>query len=310
MLKIGLIGAGRWGKIYLKTIEKNTRCRINALLSKNSEVNNLISKSCEIYSSSEDFFRKEMQAVIIATPPKTHLEFVTMAVEKKIPVLVEKPLTTSVEESINAREIAKRNSCLVVVDHIHVFSNAFQALKANILKLGKIYEIESFAGNFGPYRNDVSVLWDWAPHDISMILDLLNATASDANILSYDNKKKFDKIISETLYIKLNIKNILINISISNNIQKTRIFRVYCERGVIEYDDIKYAKVKIYPSQSKKILLDGEYQTCKFISAPPLDMVINCFIDLVIKKSNFHNSLDMGVEVVQIISKIEKLETC
>ena len=308
MLKIGLIGAGRWGNVYIKTIDKNTRCCINALLSKNPEVNNLISKSCEIYSSSEDFFRKEMQAVIIATPPKTHLEFVKIAVEKKIPVLVEKPLTTSVEESVNASEFAKRNNCLVVIDHIHVFSNAFQALKVNILKLGKIYEIESFAGNFGPYRNDVSVLWDWAPHDISMILDLLNATASDANILSYDNKKNYDKTTSETLSIKLNIKNILINISISNDIQKTRIFRVYCERGVIEYDDMKKEKVKIYPSQHKKKILDGEYQICKFISVPPLDVVINLFVDLVIKKSNFHKSLDMGVDVVRIISEIEKLE--
>jgi hypothetical protein len=196
----------------------------------------------------------------------------------------------------------------MMVDHIHVFSHAFQVLKANTVKLGRIYEIETFAGNFGPYRNDVSVLWDWAPHDVSMTLDLLNATASDTEILSYDNYKVYSGTISESLYIKLNVKKISVKISISNHIQKTRIFRVYCERGIIEYDDMKSEKVRIFACQYKKAILDGEHQICKVSSEPPLDVVINNFVDSVKNKSSSHKSLDMGVEVVRIISEIEKFE--
>ena len=308
MIKIGLIGAGRWGRNYIKTIEKSTSCSLNVVFSRNSEIKKLISEPCRILSSSKDFFEEDIHAVIIATPPKSHLEYIAMAVEKKIPLLVEKPLTVSLEEAIIVGEISKKTGSLMMVDHIHVFSHAFQVLKANTVKLGRIYEIETFAGNFGPYRNDVSVLWDWAPHDVSMTLDLLNATASDTEILSYDNYKVYSGTISESLYIKLNVKKISVKISISNHIQKTRIFRVYCERGIIEYDDMKSEKVRIFACQYKKAILDGEHQICKVSSEPPLDVVINNFVDSVKNKSSSHKSLDMGVEVVRIISEIEKFE--
>lgn len=308
MLKIGLIGAGRWGKVYIKTVEKNTRCYINAVLSNNSEVENLTSESYKIFSSQRDFFDEEIDAVIIATPPKYHLEYISMAAEKKIPLLVEKPLTTSLEEAIIVGEISKNTSSLMVVDHIHVFSHAFQILKENILSLGRICEIETVAGNFGPYRTDVSVLWDWAPHDISMILDLLNATASDVEVLTYSKKKTDLTTISESINIRLNVKNVQIKISISNHIQKIRKFRVYCEEGMIEYDDMKIDKVSIYPLLNKSLSHDTEYRVCKVKEEPPLDVVINHFVNLVEEKTKFHESLNVGIEVVHIISKIEKFE--
>jgi len=306
VLKIGLIGAGRWGKVYIKTIEKNTRCYINSLLSKTSEIENLTSDSCKIFSSSKDFFDEEIHAVIIATPPNSHLEYIAMAAEKKIPLLVEKPLTANLEEAIIVKELSKKTSSLIMVDHIHVFSHAFQVLKENILSLGRIYEIETVAGNFGPYRTDVSVLWDWAPHDISMILDLLNATASDAEVLTFSKKKIHSTIISELIDIRLNVKNIPIKISISNHIQKTRKFTVYCERGVIEYDDMKIEKVRIYPCLKKSLSQDAAYRMCKVRDELPLDVVINHFMNMVEIKSNSHESLDIGIEVVRIISAIEK----
>jgi len=308
VLKIGLIGAGRWGQVYIKTVEKNTRCYISALLRNNSEVKNLTSESYKIYSSQRDFFDEEFDAVIIATPPKYHLEYISMAAEKKIPLLVEKPLTASLEEAIIVGEISKNTNSLMMVDHIHVFSHAFRTLKENVLSLGRICEIEAVAGNFGPYRADVSVLWDWAPHDISMILDLLNATASDVEVLAY-SKQKTDSIKnSDSINIRLNVKNIPIKISISNHIKKTRKFRVYCERGVIIYDDMKIEKVKIYPLLNKSLRHDAEYRVCKVMEEPPLDVVVNHFMNLVEEKSNFHESLDAGIETVHIISKIEKFK--
>jgi predicted dehydrogenase len=308
VLKIGLIGAGRWGKVYIKTIEKNTRCFISSFLSNISEVKNLTDQSCKVFSSSRDFFDEEIHAVIIATPPNCHLEYIAMAAEKKIPLLVEKPLTANLEEAIIVREISKKTRSLIMVDHIHVFSHAFQVLKENIPSLGRIYEIETVAGNFGPYRSDVSVLWDWAPHDISMILDLLNATASDTEVLTYSKKKIDSTTFSELIDIRLNVKNIPIKISISNHIQKTRKFKVYCERGDIEYDDISIDKVTIYPSLNKSLSLDAAHHVCKVSDELPLDVVVNQFMNLVEIKSNFHESLEMGIEVVRIISSIEKSE--
>lgn len=308
MLKIGLIGAGRWGQVYVKTVEKNTRCYISAILRNNSEFKNLTSESYKIFSSQRDFFDEEFDAVIIAAPPKYHLEYISMAAEKKIPLLVEKPLTSSLEEANIVGEISKKTNSLMMVDHIHVFSHAFQTLKESILSLGRICEIEAVAGNFGPYRADVSVLWDWAPHDISMILDLLSATASDVEVLAY-SKQKTDSITnSDSINIRLNVKNIPIKISISNHIKKTRKFSVYCEEGVIVYDDMKIEKVTIYPFLNKSLRHDAEYRVCKVKEEPPLDVVVNNFMNLVEEKSNFHESLNAGIEVVHIISKIEKFK--
>ena len=127
-------------------------------------------------------------------------------------------------------------------------------------------------------------------------------------VLTYRKKKIDSNTISELIDIRLNVKNIPIKISISNHIEKTRKFKVFCERGVIEYDDMRIEKVTIYPSLNKSLSLDAAHYVCKVRVELPLDVVVNQFMNLVEIKSNFHESLEMGIEVVRIISAIEKSE--
>jgi predicted dehydrogenase len=304
VINVGLIGAGRWGVNFIKSIKNNKSYSLCAVASKNPTTKNLVDSSCRIFESYIDLLNfHNLQAVIIATPPKNHFAYIKLALINRIPVLVEKPLTCCLKEASEVIELSKKYETLVMVDHIHTYSHAYQLLKKNLCNLGKIYAIESYAGNFGPYRSDVNVLWDWSSHDISMLLDLLNAKYSDVNIISYFKK---DNSIGESLDIKLNIKGVAVNLLISNFIEKTRVFRVYCEGGIIEYDDLHEDKVKMYSSQEQKKILCGSYIKYPVNPEPALSVVLDKFAYMVNKNHKSHLSLSMGLEIVKVISSIEK----
>jgi len=304
VINVGLIGAGRWGINYIKSIQSSKSYSLCAVASKNPATKNLVESSCRIYESYNDLLNLDnLQALIIATPPKNHFNYIKLALINNIPVLVEKPLTCNIKEAAEVIDLSKKYETLVMVDHIHTYSHAYQALKKNLFNLGKVNYIESYAGNYGPYRSDVNVLWDWSSHDISMLLDLLNANFSDVNIISYFKK---DVSIGETLDIKLNIKGVVIKLQISNFIEKTRIFRVYCEEGIVEYDDLHEDKVKIYSSQEQKKILGGTYIKCPVSSEPALTVVLEKFAYMINKNHRSHSSLTMGLEIVKVISAIEK----
>ena len=106
-----------------------------------------------------------LDGIIISTPPKSHYEIVKKFINKGIPVLIEKPLTLSYNDSNNLLSIVNksRNNSIVLVDHIYLYDASFRILKTRVKNLGKIKSINSIGGSNGPFRKDVRPLWDWAP---------------------------------------------------------------------------------------------------------------------------------------------------
>src|SRR5262245_34852865 len=114
-----------------------------------------------------------VDAIIVASPPQLHAEMANAAVDAGLPVLIEKPLTMDLGEATALRDRAEERRALVMVGHTHLYHPAYRALKALAPRYGAILGIDAEAGNLGPYRSDVPVLWDWGPHDVALCLDLL-----------------------------------------------------------------------------------------------------------------------------------------
>ena len=122
-----------------------------------------------------DVFHSDVDGVVVATPVRTHFRLAKEALLHGKHVLVEKPLTASLAEAEELVSLAREQGCVLMVGHTFEYSPAVNELRKLIQAgdLGRIYSIEAERVNLGLFRNDINVIWDLAPHDVSILLYLL-----------------------------------------------------------------------------------------------------------------------------------------
>lgn len=165
---LGLIGCGYWGKNYVKTLRKIDNVNLKWICDKNlDEKNEIISGSLFTNDYNKVIEDKEVNAVIIATPPKTHYEIAKYAIENEKDVLVEKPITCDSKEAYELYELSEKNSRILMTGHIFLYNPAIRKLKE---VLGKdIFYFYSRRSGPGPILEDTNCMWNLAPHDISIM---------------------------------------------------------------------------------------------------------------------------------------------
>ena len=181
-LRLGLVGAGRWGQRYIATIGSMTGVSLGWIASRNPETAAL-APDAAVFPDWRQLVELDLDGVVIAAPPAVHGEMLRAFVDVRVPVMVEKPLCLDVEEARGLQYLVGARGIPVLVDHTQLFNPAYEALKVRAEFLGPVRFIRSDSMGFGPFRPDVGVLWDWAPHDISLCLDLLGAVPSSVSAL-------------------------------------------------------------------------------------------------------------------------------
>jgi len=296
VIRLGLIGAGRWGRNYINTIAALDSARLVRLASRNPASRGLVGPECEVSTDWRHFIDAgNLDGVIVATPPSLHAEMAMAAVAAGIPVLVEKPLTLGLKEAIALRDQARARNGLVMVGHTHLFHPAFEELKRQAPRLGTIRAIEAEAGARGPYRADVPVLWDWGPHDVAMCLDLLQRSPREVRA-SREAHERVGGAEAETIRLDLDFGDGLrARIQLSNLIDKTRRFAVRCDAGVLVYDDIT----------RDKLVLEQEGKSTPIKVSPelPLSRVVEAFMATISAGKDRTASLDLAVEVVAVLER-------
>jgi len=296
VIRLGLIGAGRWGRNYIRTIAALDGVRLTRLASRNPANRELVGPECTISADWRHVVESgDLEGIIIATPPSLHAEMTIAAVAAGIPVLVEKPLTLGLAEAVSLREQVRTRKGWVMVDHTHLFHPAFEELKRQVPALGMIHEIEAEAGNQGPYREDVPVLWDWGPHDVAMCLDLLGEPPREARGMREERANR-GTAVTETIRLELEFSSgARARIRISNMMEKTRRFSVRCEAGVLVYDDIARNKLMLHR--------DGRDGPINVSAEPPLSRVVEAFVAGISAGNDTTGSLDLAVNVVAVLER-------
>ncbi|HDP70070.1 MAG TPA: Gfo/Idh/MocA family oxidoreductase [Actinobacteria bacterium] len=175
IINIGLIGCGTWGRNYIRNFEHLDDAKMYACCDfseKNLQHSKRVLSSLKIYQSPEDLIADpEVDAVIVATPAVSHFELAKKCLNNGKHVLVEKPLTLTSKESVTLMELAKKQGKVLMVGHIMEFNPAVVKLKEIIdsKELGNIYYLYLNRTNLGRIREDVNVMWDLAPHDVSIV---------------------------------------------------------------------------------------------------------------------------------------------
>ena len=177
MIKIGLIGFGYWGPNLARNFNANPNLQLTAVCDFSAdrlERARRMYPSAQICGSPDDFFNMDLDAVAVATPVGTHFGLAKRALEAGRHVWLEKPMTATVEEAEALIELAAKKQKVLLVDHTFVYTGAVRKIKDLIdrWQLGDVIYYDSTRINLGLFQQDVNVIWDLAPHDIS-IMDYL-----------------------------------------------------------------------------------------------------------------------------------------
>ena len=171
-----MLGCGYWGSKHVRVLSQQANVRVTAIDQDSSRLEELQSSFPGLATvSSLDEVVDQLDGLVIATPARSHADLAVRALEAGAHVLVEKPLATSVADAERVLRTAEVAGRTVTVGHTFEFNPAVWALREAVHNddFGKIHYIDSARLNLGLYQSDVNVLWDLAPHDISIVLYLL-----------------------------------------------------------------------------------------------------------------------------------------
>ncbi len=177
-LRFGVIGWGYWGPKIARNLESLPHAMVTMVA--DQDPRRLVSLAVhqswvKTTTLPEDIFCSDVDGVIIATPVRTHYQLAKAALLHDKHVLVEKPLTANVQEAEELVALAQEHRRVLMVGHTFEYNPAVNELRKLLQNgdLGKIYCIEAERVNLGLFRNDINVIWDLAPHDVSILLYLL-----------------------------------------------------------------------------------------------------------------------------------------
>jgi len=177
-VRVGVIGCGYWGPNLVRNFSRHAGSEVVALCDSRFERATRVGAEFRVPTITdrpEELLKApDLDLVVIATPSFSHFELAKSAIAAGKHVLVMKPLTTKTEHAEELCALAEKQGVLIAVDHTFVFSGAVRKMRQLVQsgELGDLYYFDSVRINLGLIQADVNVVWDLAPHDIS-ILDYL-----------------------------------------------------------------------------------------------------------------------------------------
>lgn len=182
---VGVIGCGYWGPNLVRNFARHDEGRVVALCDAQIERAQRLAGVSGVEFVTADpaklIARPDVQLVVVATPSATHYSLARAAIEAGKHVLIMKPMTTRVDEAEELVALAEARGVLLSVDHTFVYTGAVRKMRAMVEsgELGDIYYLDSVRINLGLFQSDVNVIWDLAPHDISIIDYILGGKMPD-----------------------------------------------------------------------------------------------------------------------------------
>ncbi|MBI2599304.1 Gfo/Idh/MocA family oxidoreductase [Candidatus Daviesbacteria bacterium] len=196
---LALIGAGQWGRNYVNTIKSLPGCKLKYICATSIKtLNSFDSDYIKLTNYKSLFKYSDIDGVIIATPGSTHFKISSELLKNGFNLLVEKPLTVNYQEALKLKDIYDnlKKKPAVLVGYIDLYNPPFIKLQEYTNSIGEIRYI-SFEGlNNGVFRSDMSVIWEWGPHGVSMILKILKLKPEEVTAWAvsslYPNSKLYD----------------------------------------------------------------------------------------------------------------------
>lgn len=307
--KVAVIGCGIWGKNVVRNFYNlnalHTVCDLDAENRKNLKEQYPDVNITDDYSSV--LKNPEIEAVAVVTPSHTHYKIVKQAIEAGKHVYVEKPISTVACEAEALDKLATENNMVLMVGHLLMYHPAVNRLKMLVNEgvLGEIRYVQSDRLNINHFKNDRSVMWDLAPHDVSMTSYILGK--EPVRVISAVGASSDNNDIMDITHVTIEYEdNIIAHISDSwIHPQKRVNLLVRGTKATAIFDDtLAENKLQIFESTSPKT---SKTEVLDYIEIEPLKLecqhFLNCIENGKTARSDGHN----GFNVVKVLEEAEKL---
>ncbi len=251
MVKFGVIGYGYWGPNVVRNLNLMDKAEVLAVCDKSPASRKRVQKAYPTLrvtsDSAELMSSKDIDAIAVITPVWTHYELAKAALEHGKHVFVEKPFTSNTAQAEELINLAAKKNLKIMVDHTFLFTGAVKKIR-QLLKegtLGNLYYYDSTRVNLGLFQHDVNVIWDLAPHDLS-IIDHLIAESPEALVATgQTHLNGFEDIAFITLYFP---NKIIAHINVNwMSPVKVRTTLIGGEKKMLVWNDLEAdEKIKIY----------------------------------------------------------------
>ncbi len=317
-INIGVIGYGYWGPNIVRNFFATQDCSVKMVADSRQERLNLLAKifpSIKGVKDAEDILTgSDIDAVVIATPVFTHFALARRALLQGKHVLIEKPMTSSVKEADELINLAAQKGLTLMADHTFLYTGAVEKMKEIIQTevIGTPLYFDSSRINLGLFQPDINVLWDLAPHDISILTYLITETPESINATGISHTRNQ---VENIAYLTVNYNSSFIahfTCSWSSPV-KVRQTLIGGDKKMILYNDLEPSeKVRVYDTgynhkteeDKTRIMVDyrtGDVYIPKLSSREALAGVATDFVQSVIQKKLPLSNALLGRSVVRIL---------
>jgi len=317
-IKAGLIGYGYWGPNLLRNLHETEGVEVTRCVDLRPERRAAASKrypTVEVSADAEDILTDpEIEAVVLATPVFTHHALAKKALEANKHVLVEKPMTRTADESRELIELAQTHNLVLMVDHTFVYTGAVRRMKEVIDagELGELYYFDSVRVNLGLFQHDIDVIWDLAPHDVSILTYLIPDQPNSVSAVGADHTGRG---LVDVAYLTLHFANNFIAHFHVNWLSPVKVRQnlIGGSRRMLVYDDMEPSeKVRIYDRGIQVRSQEGIYKALVDyrmgdVWSPKLDvreaLSVECehFANCIRAHNRPNSDGESGLQVVKIL---------
>ena len=251
-LNLGVIGCGYWGPNLARNFADNEHAALRWLCDANAQRLASLARRYPTAQATEDCRQmlkdEQLDAVVIATPVSTHYPLAHAALQAGKHVLIEKPFTATAREAEELIELADKNGLTLMVDHTFIYTGAVRKIKELVDggELGELLYFDSVRINLGLFQNDINVVWDLAPHDLSIMDYLID---KEPVSVTATGSCHIEKGIENIAYVMLRFADDFIAHFHFNWLAPVKLRRALLagSKKMIVYDDIEPTeKVRVY----------------------------------------------------------------
>src|SRR5579864_2799797 len=318
VVKFGVIGYGYWGPNVVRNLSHLQKANVSGLCDMSPAARQRAQKAYPQMAISSDpaelMCSPEIDAIAVVTPVWTHYELAKAALENGKHIFVEKPFTSNAAQAEELIELATKKNLKIMVDHTFLFTGAVKKIRQFLDEdaLGKLYYYDSTRVNLGLFQHDVNVIWDLAPHDLSIMDYLIEQSPEAVVATGQTHLNGHEDIAFMTLYFP---NKIIAHINVNwLSPVKVRTTLIGGEKKMLVWNDLEAdEKIKIYDKGVHITSREGLYNLLvNYRSgdmwAPQLEQIealkqeLAYFVDCI---SNNHTPFNDGAAGLRVVKLLE-----
>ncbi len=323
-LRVGVVGCGYWGSKHVRTLMSleaiSSVCVIDPSDERRAAVTRVYPRVGEYKTLGEALGK--LDAVVIAAPPTLHAPLALEAISRGVHVLVEKPLAPTSEEARTMVEAAEKKGVILMVGHTFEYHSAVWELRSMVQRgdLGELYYLDTARLNLGLYQRDVNVVFDLAPHDVSILNYVLGSSPS---MVECWGSRHAHPRLEDVAHLRLYYDDpgVFANVHVSwLNPKKIRQVTLVGSNKMVVFDDLKAEQsVKVHDKGVTAMACDGADMTAIPMSyrygdivAPylainePLRVEDEHFVTCIQTKMRPLSDGHSGLEVVRVLEAAQR----